>query len=42
MAEALGRIVAWHKAWLKGADMHAYTLGQINDYMNAQVGEQHE
>jgi len=25
-------VVAWHKAWRSGDDMHAMTLRQIDDY----------
>lgn len=30
--EALFRIVKWHKAWLHGDDMRAFTLAEIKDY----------
>lgn len=33
LAETLGRIVEWHKAWLNGEDMLAYTKREIHDYM---------
>ncbi|MBN9422644.1 MAG: CDP-glucose 4,6-dehydratase [Candidatus Accumulibacter sp. 66-26] len=29
---ALQASVDWHRAWLRGADMRAFTLAQINDY----------
>ncbi len=32
LEETLSRIVAWHKAYLNGADMYAYTVAEINDY----------
>ncbi|MDD5363752.1 MAG: CDP-glucose 4,6-dehydratase [Gallionellaceae bacterium] len=32
---ALARVVEWHRAWLAGADMRAYTLDQIDRYMAA-------
>ena len=36
LKKTLVRIVAWHKAWLDGADMGDYTLSEINDYMTSQ------
>ncbi len=35
----LGRIVAWHKAWLDHADMYDYTASEINDYMQKKSGD---
>lgn len=32
--ETLQRTVAWHKAWLQGANMIEHTLQDINHYMN--------
>ena len=32
MQRALNQTVAWHRAWLRGADMAACSLGQIQDY----------
>jgi CDP-glucose 4,6-dehydratase len=32
--ETLRRIVAWHRAWLGGADMREHCLQEINDYMH--------
>ena len=32
LGTALTRIVDWHRAWLGGQDMHAFSLGQIRDY----------
>lgn len=29
---ALDKTVAWHQAWKQGADMHAFSLGQIREY----------
>lgn len=29
----LRRIVAWHKAWLSGADMYNYTAAELRDYV---------
>lgn len=31
----LAKIVAWHRAWLAGEDMNAYSLKEIEDYMIA-------
>ncbi len=31
--QALDRVVSWHRAWLNGQDMHAFTLGQIEEFM---------
>jgi CDP-glucose 4,6-dehydratase len=33
---ALSRITDWHRAWLAGADMHAYCLEQISQYQTEQ------
>lgn len=33
--EALARIVAWHRAWLAGADMRAHCLAEIAEYAAA-------
>lgn len=33
--ETLGRIVAWHKAWLEGTDMKTYTLNEIDQYIGS-------
>ena len=35
LAEALDRIVAWHRAWLAGDDMHAYCLSEIERFAGA-------
>lgn len=35
---ALKRTVNWYQAWLSQVDMYAYTMTEINDYMNAQKG----
>ena len=35
LGTALTRIVDWHRAWLGGQDMHAFSLGQIRDYTNS-------
>lgn len=32
--ETLEKIVRWHKAWLIGEDMQAYSKNEINEYMN--------
>jgi CDP-glucose 4,6-dehydratase len=32
LEEALGRVVAWHRAWLAGDDVRALSLQQIDDY----------
>ena len=32
LAEALGHIVTWHRAWLAGEDVRALCLGQIDQY----------
>ena len=34
LAQAIDRIVAWHKAHAAGADMRAFTLAQIDAYQN--------
>ena len=34
----LNRIVSWHKAWLNQADMYDYSITEIHDYMNKQLG----
>ncbi|WP_433739412.1 CDP-glucose 4,6-dehydratase [Pseudomonas putida] len=31
----LTRIVTWHRAWLRGEDMHAHCVNEINGYMAA-------
>ena len=31
-APALEKIIEWHVAWRKGADMHAFTVSQLVDY----------
>ena len=33
LEHTLSRIVNWHKAWLKQADMYEYTMAEINDYI---------
>jgi CDP-glucose 4,6-dehydratase len=35
LEDALGRIVAWHKAWATGGDIRALCLGDIADYSAA-------
>ncbi|AJP74813.1 CDP-glucose 4,6-dehydratase (plasmid) [Sphingomonas hengshuiensis] len=35
LGEALERIVAWHRAWLSGADMHAYCLSELERFAAA-------
>ena len=35
LSEALDRIVAWHRAWLSGADMHAYSLEELERFAGA-------
>ncbi|MFE8585659.1 CDP-glucose 4,6-dehydratase [Sphingomonas sp. NCPPB 2930] len=35
LAEALERIVAWHRAWLSGADMRAYCLSELERFASA-------
>lgn len=35
LGECLDRIVAWHKAWLGGADMKAHSRAEIADYVRA-------
>ena len=35
LAEALERIVAWHRAWLSGADMHAYCHTELERFAGA-------
>lgn len=37
LADALASIVDWHKAFLRGADMKAFTLQQISDYETLQA-----
>jgi len=32
-SQALDRVISWHRAWLHGQDMHAFTLGQIEEFM---------
>lgn len=31
--QALERVVSWHRGWMAGADMRAFTLDQIGQYM---------
>lgn len=33
LEETLQRIVAWHKAWIAGKDMHEYSMKEIRDFM---------
>lgn len=35
LAEALKRIVDWHRAWLSGADMHAYCHTELERFASA-------
>jgi len=35
LGQALERTVAWHRVWLRGADMRAVTLQQISEYEQA-------
>lgn len=35
--ETLARIVAWHKAFLAGQDMKAYTLNEIEEYIASEM-----
>lgn len=35
LSEALDRIVAWHRAWLSGTDMHAYSLEELERFTRA-------
>ena len=35
LAEALERIVDWHRAWLSGADMHAYCHTELERFAGA-------
>lgn len=35
LAEALDRIVAWHRAWLSGADMHEYCHAELARFADA-------
>ena len=35
LSEALDRIVGWHRAWLSGADMHAYSLDELSRFTSA-------
>ncbi len=35
LAEALERIVAWHRAWLSGTDMRAYCLSELERFASA-------
>jgi len=35
LPQTLNRIVRWHKAWLNGEDMRAYSLQEIRDYMSS-------
>ncbi|WP_394560542.1 CDP-glucose 4,6-dehydratase [Aquipseudomonas alcaligenes] len=34
---ALDKTVAWHQAWKQGADMHAFSLDQIQEYQRDRV-----
>ncbi len=33
--KTLARIVNWHRQWLAGADMYAYTMAEINEYTHS-------
>jgi CDP-glucose 4,6-dehydratase len=35
LAQALTHTVDWHRAWTRGADMHAFSLHQIQAYVGA-------
>jgi CDP-glucose 4,6-dehydratase len=35
--QALEQIIAWHRAYLTGENMHEITLKQIRDYENVQI-----
>ena len=35
LAEALDSIVAWHRAWMSGIDMHAYCLDELERFHRA-------
>ena len=35
----LTRIVTWHRAWLRGEDMHAHCVNEINSYMAAMAAD---
>jgi CDP-glucose 4,6-dehydratase len=35
LEQAVSYTVAWHKAWRSGADMAAFTVDQIRDYVSA-------
>jgi len=35
LAEALERIVAWHRAWLSGADMNVYCLEELDRFQGS-------
>jgi len=35
LAEALDNIVAWHRAWASGADMHAYCFDELERFQGA-------
>lgn len=35
LEHTLAKIVAWHRAWLAGENMNAYSLKEIEDYMTA-------
>jgi CDP-glucose 4,6-dehydratase len=35
LAESLDRIVAWHRAWLSGTDMHAHSLQELERFTSA-------
>lgn len=32
LAQALGKTVTWHPAWMQRTDMMAFSLGQIGEY----------
>lgn len=36
---ALKQVLGWHSNWKNGADMHQYTLGQIETYQQTAVGQ---
>jgi CDP-glucose 4,6-dehydratase len=39
LGEALGRVVAWHRAWLAGDDVRELSLQQIDDYTQTSLLE---
>jgi CDP-glucose 4,6-dehydratase len=39
LAEALERIVAWHRAWLAGADMHDYCNAELERFAGARLAQ---